>query len=163
MQNHLDISSKTQFWLRILQSCTKTLTLDMSGPAKSWFGHVRTWKVVIWSCPDLSKRTSTYCKPAEISLFLSQIMIDSQMMIDGPHMGPYGPIWALMGPIWVLLDRSGHDQITTFGPISHASGPKLSFWRNFLMILHGFCWRSWKTYFFNQKTKHLITKIQENI
>ena len=20
---------------------------------KSWFGHVRTWKVVIWSCPDL--------------------------------------------------------------------------------------------------------------
>ena len=32
-------------------------------------------------------------------------------------MGPYGPIWAHMGPIWVLLDRSGHDQITTFGPI----------------------------------------------
>ena len=43
----------------------------------------------------------------------------------GPGWGPYGPIWALMGPIWVLLDRSGHDQITTFGPISHVSGPKL--------------------------------------
>ena len=26
---------------------------------KSWFGHVRT-------CQDLSRRTSTYCKPAEI-------------------------------------------------------------------------------------------------
>ena len=37
-------------------------------------------------------------------------------------MGPYGPIWALMGPygpIWVLLDRSGHDQIRTFGRIWH--------------------------------------------
>ena len=28
---------------------------------KSWFGHVRT-------CQDLSKRTSTYCKPTEILL-----------------------------------------------------------------------------------------------
>ena len=26
-------------------------------------------KVVIWSCPDLSRRTSTYCKPTEILLF----------------------------------------------------------------------------------------------
>ena len=23
---------------------------------RSWFGHVRTWKVVIWSCPDLKSR-----------------------------------------------------------------------------------------------------------
>ena len=29
---------------------------------KSWFGHVRT-------CPDLSRRTSTYFKPAEILFF----------------------------------------------------------------------------------------------
>ena len=33
------------------------------------------------------------------------------------HAGPYG----------ALLDRSGHDQITTFSPISHVSGPKLTF------------------------------------
>ena len=48
-------------------------------------------------------------------------------------MGPYGPIWALMGlygpiwvhmgTIWVLLDRSGHDQIRTFGLIWYVSGP----------------------------------------
>ena len=62
----------------------------------------------------------------------------------GPYMGPYGPIWALMGPIWVLLDRSGHDQIRTFGPISHVSGPEMVFRRNDIMILHHFCWRSSK-------------------
>ena len=28
---------------------------------------------VIWSCPDLSRRTSTYCKPAEISLFFQEL------------------------------------------------------------------------------------------
>ena len=28
---------------------------------------------------------------------------------------------------WTGLDRSGHDQITTFGPISHVSGSKLAF------------------------------------
>ena len=42
-------------------------------------------------------------------------------------LGPYGPLWAHMGPIWVLLDRSGHDQIRTFGPISHVSGPEMVF------------------------------------
>ena len=42
-------------------------------------------------------------------------------------MGPYGPIWAHMGPIWILLDRSGHDPIKTFGPISHVSGPEIVF------------------------------------
>ena len=55
----------------------------------------------------------------------------------GAHMGPYGPIWALMGPygpiwghmgpIWVLLDRSGHDQIRTFGRIWYVSGPEMVF------------------------------------
>ena len=50
--------------------------------------------------------------------------------IYGPiwaHVGPYGPIWAHMGPIWVLLDRSGHDQIRTFGPIWYVSGPEMVF------------------------------------
>ena len=38
------------------------------------------------------------------------------------HIGPYGPLWAHMGPYgssWTGLGRSGHDQITTFGGISH--------------------------------------------
>ena len=43
------------------------------------------------------------------------------------HVGPYRPLWAHMGPIWVLLDSSGHDQIKTFGQISHVSGPKIVF------------------------------------
>ena len=68
----------------------------------------------------------------------------------GPIWALMGPIWAIMEPTWVLLDRSGHDQITTFGPISHASGPTFVFWLNFSMILHVFCRRSWIS-FFNQK------------
>ena len=47
----------------------KSPDLDMSGPEKSWSGHVRTWKVVICTCPDLSRRTSTYFKTAEILFF----------------------------------------------------------------------------------------------
>ena len=31
---------------------------------------------------------------------------------------------------WTGLGKSGHVQITTFGPISHVSGPKLGFLRN---------------------------------
>ena len=53
MQNHYEISSKTLFWNQNMQISTKSPDLDMSGSEKSWFGHVRTWKVVIWTCPDL--------------------------------------------------------------------------------------------------------------
>ena len=59
----------------------------------------------------------------------------------GAHMGPYGPIykpiWAhmgvYMGPYgssWTGLGKSVNFPSTfrkTFGPISHASGPKLTF------------------------------------
>ena len=40
----------------------------------------------------------------------------------GVPMGPYG---AMYGPIWILLDRSGHGQIRTFGPIWYVSGPEM--------------------------------------
>ena len=53
MQNHYEISSKTLFWTQNIQNSIKSRNLDMSGSEKSWFGHVRTWKVLIWSCPDL--------------------------------------------------------------------------------------------------------------
>ena len=49
--------------------------------------------------------------------------------------------------IYSVNSRSGHDQITTFGKISYVSGPKLTFWGNSLMILHGFAWRSSKNTF----------------
>ena len=42
----------------------------------------------------------------------------------------------------------------TYGPSSHVSGPKLSFWRNFQMILHGFAWRSSQNTVLRQKNKH---------
>ena len=42
------------------------------------------------------------------------------------------------------LGRSGHVRFQTFGPIWHVSGPKMVFWRNDIMILHHFCWRSSK-------------------
>ena len=46
MQNHYEISWKTLFWNQKHSKFHQ----------KSWFGHVRTWKVVIWSCPDLKSR-----------------------------------------------------------------------------------------------------------
>ena len=56
MQNHYEISSKTLFWTQNIQNSIKSHNLDMSGSEKSWFGHVRTWKIVIWTCPDLKNR-----------------------------------------------------------------------------------------------------------
>ena len=52
--------------------------------------------------------------------------------------------------------RSGHDRSRSFGPISHASAPKLTFWCNFIMVLHGFAWRSSKTLFFNKNNAIFI-------
>ena len=61
------------------------------------------------------------------------------------------------------LGRSGHVRFQTFGPIWHVSGPKMAFWRNDIMILHHFCWRSSKitlfspkTLIFDQKSKKII-------
>ena len=48
--------------------------------------------------------------------------------------------------------RSGHDGSQSFGPIWHVSGPEMVFWRNDLMILHHFCWRSSKIKLFWPKT-----------
>ena len=52
------------------------------------------------------------------------------------------------------LGRSGHVRFPTCGTILHVWGSKLSFLRNFEMILHGFCWRSSKNMFFDQKPKY---------
>ena len=63
MQNHYEISSKTLFWTQNMKMLTKSRDLVMSSPdlvmsgsEESWFGHVRTWKIVIWTCPDLKNR-----------------------------------------------------------------------------------------------------------
>ena len=48
----------------------------------------------------------------------------------GPGWGPYGPMWALMGPPGQVLEKASTFRqlsVETFGPISHASGPKLAF------------------------------------
>ena len=55
MQNHYVISSKTLFWNQNIQNFTKSPDLDMSGPEKSWFGHVRT-------CPGGQVLTSNHRK-----------------------------------------------------------------------------------------------------
>ena len=58
------------------------------------------------------------------------------------------------------LGRSGHVRFQTFGPIWHVSGPKMVFWRNNLMILHHFCWRSSKIKLFWPKTLFWIRNVQ---
>ena len=50
------------------------------------------------------------------------------------------------------LGRFGHVWFQSFGPIWHVSGPEMVFWRNNLMILHHFCWRSSKIKLFWPKT-----------
>ena len=45
---------------------------------KSWFGHVRT-------CQDLSRRTSTYCKPAEILLFFQILHLSILLVFSWLH------------------------------------------------------------------------------
>ena len=44
----------------------------------------------------------------------------------------------------------------TFGQISHGLGPKLNFWGNFQLILHGFALRCPTNIVFSLKTRYLI-------
>ena len=61
--------------------------------------------------------------------------------------------------IYSVNSRSGHDRSPTFGSISHVSGPKLTFWNNFQMIMHGFAWRNSKNIVFSyQTTVYLVKK-----
>ena len=39
--------------------------------------------------------------------------------------------------IYGVKSRSGHDRSQSFGPISHVSGPEMTFWNDFIVILHG--------------------------
>ena len=59
------------------------------------------------------------------------------------------------------LGRSGHVRFQTFGSIWHVSGPKMVFWRNDIMILHHFCWRSSKIKLFWPKTLIFDQKFQK--
>ena len=72
MQIHYKISLKTLFWIQHIQNFTKSPDLVMSGLAKSWFGHVRTWKVVIWTCPDLPSRDLDMSGPVQEDKYLLQ-------------------------------------------------------------------------------------------
>ena len=55
-------------------------------------------------------------------------------------------MWSMFSLVCFLIhevkSRSGHDRSQSFGSISHISGPKLTFWGNFIMVLHGFVSRS---------------------
>ena len=54
--------------------------------------------------------------------------------------------------VYSVNSRSAHDRSQTFGSIWHVSGPKLSFWCNFIMVLHGFVWRSSRRTVLRRKT-----------
>ena len=70
--------------------------------------------------------------------------------------------------IYGVKRRSGHDGSQSFGPIWHVSGPEMVFWRNDIMILHHFCWRSskiklfWpKALIFDQKSRKYLKNHQK--
>ena len=82
---------------------------------------------------------------------------------------PYIHIYILLNTFHIFplcfLDLWSQKQVRTwpksdqsFGATSLISGPKLSFWNNFQMILHGFAWRSSKKCF---ETKTLNIKNQK--
>ena len=63
------------------------------------------------------------------------------------RLSPWRLVKITLGSFYSGSCRSGLDHCLTFGPISHASCPKLFFWSNFQMILHGFAPRSPKNMF----------------
>ena len=60
--------------------------------------------------------------------------------------------------IYGVKRRSGHDGSQSFCLIWHVSGPKMVFWRNDIMILHHYCWRSSKIKLFWTKPNVLLNK-----
>ena len=125
MQNHLEIKLKNKFWTRHVRDWTKSRDLVMSGPVQEdpYGSHKGPTQ-----SDFCRKKFTNESGQTEISSILlwGHLIVTLFGLPIVPLWGlPIGP--GLMGPIWVLLDRSGHDQITTFGQISHASGPKLGF------------------------------------
>ena len=102
MQNHLEISSKTQFWTRNVRNWCKSLTeslrnlQDLSrrthkGPYGPIYGPIRAIMGPYGPQPGLGPN-----HPAQVS--------------TGPfwgHMGPYEPIWSHMGPYGPAWTRPG--------------------------------------------------------
>ena len=143
MQNHLDISSKTQFWTRNVRNWSKSLTESL--------------RKVYVIFQDLSRRTHkgpygpiwahkgpirAHMDPNPDRAFVSRALDDihrnptasRSATENGPSWGPYGPIygplWAHMGPPGQVLEKASTFRqlsVETFGPISHVSGPKLTF------------------------------------
>ena len=62
---------------------------------------------------------------------------------------------------WTGLGISGHVRSQTFGQISHISVPELTFWGNFIMVLHGFAWRSSKNTVLRPTTLKIRPKNQK--
>ena len=89
-----------------------------------------------------------------------------------PYIFPKYLPYISLGCFWIygVKSRFGHEQMTTFGSISHVLVPQLTFWGNFIMVLHGFVWRSpkskvlrpneWKI---RQKTKNKTKQIKSSL
>ena len=61
--------------------------------------------------------------------------------------------------IYSVNSGSGHDRSQTFSSISHVSGPKLTFWRNFTTVLHGFASRSEKCFCSKRRYMYITKQI----
>ena len=65
--------------------------------------------------------------------------------------------------IYGVKSSFGHEQMMSVGQISHVSVPKLSFWGNFMMVLHGFASRSPKNTVLRQNNNNIRpTKIKKD-
>ena len=136
-QNNLIFEFLQQKWCRIIMKFGQNI---ISGPEMCEIGP----KVLIWSCPDLSRRTHMAPYGPICPVDHVRLVPKSFYIIDIYGYSLYIPfifhiyflaMWSMFSLVCFLIygvkRRSGHVQIPTFDPIWHASGPKLSFWRIF--------------------------------
>ena len=93
MQNHIEISSTTKFWIRKMRNSTKSRKSDMSGPAKTCPGgqvltaNQRKYFIFSEITPFLFSRNFYYCLQnhtlllTNLSVFVKSFVLVSKFII----------------------------------------------------------------------------------
>ena len=103
-----------------------------------WYGIIRNTGAAFGGRTIGTRRRQCLCS------WLFYIIIFYGYSLYIPYIFPkYVPYISLVCfLIYGGKSRSGHDRSQNCCSILHVSGPKLTFWCNLQMVLHGFAWRS---------------------
>ena len=133
---------------------------EMSQRSTDQGGGIEMLKAPEWPLPAETLVKKLRNAPFRESHFLNTYFLNSRGGVF--HIIYFLSIFHILSlvsfSIYGVKSRSGHDGSQSVGWISHTSGRKLSYWGNFIMVLHGFASRSSKNTVFHQKTLSLITK-----